>query len=214
MYRRCGFLRNVVESVSLSSSVATLRCASGSVPSVCGVIAISAAALACSHRRSAATTGAWATDTPQRDSSPIQTDSLVYHLRELPDRYDAYAIAVYTNRTSDSVYFARCTSDATEPITRLRRTGPDTTIGILGGIDWACVGGVPTGTVPPGGTLETRVWLGSSKSPHAVPPDRPEERVGRFRIEFRLCARFAADSDECDVLPREARQSNEFNVVF
>ncbi len=144
----------------------------------------------------------------------MQTDSLVYHLRELPDRFDAYAIAVYTNRTGDFVYFARCTPEATVPITRLRRTGPDSTVGILGGIDWACVGGVPTGTVPPGGTLETRVWLGSLKSPYAVPPDRAEQRIGRFRIEFRLCARAATDSDECQNVPREARQSNEFDVVF
>jgi hypothetical protein len=73
---------------------------------------------------------------------------------------------------------------------------------------------VPTGVVPPGGTLAARVWLGSLESPHAVPPIRPEERVGRFRIEFRLCAAPEADSDYCKLLPRAARESNEFEVRF
>ncbi|HEU4643851.1 MAG TPA: hypothetical protein VFS44_15485 [Gemmatimonadaceae bacterium] len=148
------------------------------------------------------------------DDSPIRTDSLVYHLRALPGTYDAYAVATYTNRTGAPVHFARCTRESTEPISRLRRSGADSTIGIAGGIDWACAGGVPTGVVRPGERLTARVWLGSLESPHSVPPIRPEERVGRFRIEFRLCAAPEADSDDCELLRRAARQSNEFDVHF
>lgn len=177
-------------------------------------LSISAAVLACASAREVPTAGPSGAQIVSRDDSPIQTDSLVYHLRTLPGKYDASAVATYTNRTGAPVHFARCTRDSTGPIHRLRRSGPDSTIGIAGGTDWACVGGVPTGVVPPGGRLTARVWLGSWESPHAVPSIRPEQRVGRFRIEFRLCTAPEADSDDCKLLPRAARQSNEFDVVF
>lgn len=177
-------------------------------------LGIGAAALACASARGVPTTNPSATRVATRDDSPIHTDSLVYHLRALPGEYDASAVATYTNRTGAPVHFARCTRESTEPISRLRRSGPDSTIGIAGGIDWACIGGVSTGVVPPGGRLTARVWLGSLESPHAVPPIRPGEGVGRFRIEFRLCAAPEADSDDCKLLPSTARRSNEFEVRF
>jgi hypothetical protein len=151
---------------------------------------------------------------PQRDASPVQTDSLQYHLRKVPGAYDAYATATYVNRTGGPVYFARCGSAATGPLFYLRRSGPDSTAAAFIGAVWACVGGVPTGTLAPGEALSVRVWLGSTESPNANPPIRPSERVGRFRVEFALCAAPAADSDYCVPVPQAQRQSNAFDVLF
>jgi hypothetical protein len=96
----------------------------------------------------------------------------------------------------------------------VRRTGEDSTARSFVLAVWACVGGVPTGRIPPGGSLSARVSLGSTDSPHAQPPIAPEERVGRYRIEFALCAQPAGDSDDCEALPQAARESNAFEVRF
>ena len=145
---------------------------------------------------------------------PIVTDATEYVLSRVPGGYDAEAEAVYTNTTGRTVYYQRCLHELEGPIHWIRRTGPDSAAAAWIGSAWGCVGGVPTGRVRPGQTLRARVWLGSTDSPHAQPPITPKERVGRFRIEFALCTRYAADSDDCDALPQAARESNDFVVRF
>lgn len=145
---------------------------------------------------------------------PVRTDAAVYLLEESADRFDAEAIATYTNRTGGSVYFRRCEAESTGPMYDVRRVGPDADRRSLVGAAWACVGGVPTGVVPPGDTLTTRVWLGSMKSPGATPPDQPEDRVGLFQIGLSLCKDHVRDSDRCEPLPDAARVSNYFEVKF
>jgi hypothetical protein len=149
---------------------------------------------------------------PQRDSSPIQTDATVYHLADKGDYYDGWAIATYVNRTSAPVYFARCLPSDSTPIYWLRRIGPNPATKTFLGFAWACVGSVPTGTLPVGDSLRVRVWLGSADSPNANPPITPDERSGTFRIDFALCLVFRADSDDCEPVPRTQRQSNAFEV--
>jgi hypothetical protein len=61
--------------------------------------------------------------------------------------------------------------------------------------------------------MTARVNLGSWDSPQAQPPITPEQRVGRFRIEFALCAEHT-DSDECEALPQTASESNAFELRF
>ena len=144
--------------------------------------------------------------------APISTDAPVYTLTKVSGGYDAEALAVYTNTTGRTVYFARCTSEARGPLFFVRRTGADSTAASFVGGIWACVGGVPTGRVRPGGSLSARVWLGSTDSPNARPPITMADRIGQFRIAFQLCAEPAADSDECVLLPAAARESNEFEL--
>ena len=145
---------------------------------------------------------------------PIVTDASVYTLEKVSGGYDAFAEAVYTNTTGRTVYYQQCMPGIQGPIYGLRRTGADSAATAFVGAVWACVGGVPTGRVRPGETLSTRVWLGSTDSPHARPPITPDQRVGRFRIEFALCTQYEADSDDCEALPQGARESNTFAVRF
>ena len=147
-------------------------------------------------------------------SPPISTDASLYSLAKVPGGYDAEAQAVYTNATGRTVYYRRCATESDGPMFLVRRTGPDSTAPSFVGGGWACVGGVPTGRVLPGGALSARVWLGSTDSPNARPPIDPAERIGRFRIEFALCTEHAADSDDCVPLPAAARESNAFEVQF
>ena len=143
---------------------------------------------------------------------PIVTDATTYTLTKVAGGYDALAQAVYTNTTGRMVYYQRCMPDLPGPIYGVRRTGPDSTARAFVGGVWACVGGVPTGRVRPGGTLSAEVWLGSTDSPNAQPPIAVGERVGQFRIEFALCAAYAESSDNCAPLPTAARESNAFEV--
>jgi hypothetical protein len=145
---------------------------------------------------------------------PVVTDAVVYTLAHEPGGYAATALATYTNTTGRPVYYQRCTRESPGAMYGVRRTGEDSTARSFVLAAWACVGGVPTGRIPPGGNLSARVSLGSTDSPHAQPPIAPEERVGRFRIEFALCAQPADDSDDCEALPQAARESNAFELRF
>jgi hypothetical protein len=145
---------------------------------------------------------------------PVVTDATIYTLAREDGGYAATALATYTNSTGRPVYYRRCTRESTGPLYGIRRTGEDSTARSFVLAVWACVGGVPTGRILPGGTLSARVSLGSTDSPQAQPPITPEQRVGHFRIEFALCARHADDSDDCEALPQAARESNAFELQF
>ncbi len=151
---------------------------------------------------------------PPGTPPPIVTNAVAYTLEREDGGYAAEALATYTNSTGRPVYYQCCTRESTGPIYGLRRTGADSTARSFLGGAWACVGGVPTGRVLPGGSLSARVSLGSTDSPQAQPPITPAERVGRFRIEFALCAQHVDDSDDCEALPQVARESNSFELRF
>ena len=148
------------------------------------------------------------------DASPVQTDSLVYHLRRTPSEYSAYVDAVYRNTTSDPVYFQRCAPESTAPMFGSRRTGPDSTRSFFTDWAWACVGGVPTGTLMPGDSVAVRVRFGSVDQPSMNPPLQPDELVGDFRVELYLCVRPETDSDHCVPAPQAQRSSNAFSVRY
>jgi hypothetical protein len=174
-----------------------------------GLAALAALLAACPaksvHRR--------ATEPSPSDRFPVTTDARVYHLKEFPNRFDAYAVATYKNRTGKTVHFARCKSDDRTPMYELRRVGDvgmHTTVGAI----WACVGGVPSGAIPAGGSASVRVWLGSAKSPHAQPPDNDQDRIGTFRILFALCQTRVNDSDHCVAVPEAERRSDAFDIRF
>lgn len=151
---------------------------------------------------------------PERDGSPINTDSLIYHLQRFPSEYRAFVTATYVNHTASAVYFARCNRQSTTPMFGLRRTGADSTRTLFVGWAWACVGGVPTGQILPGDSATVRVLLGSVDQPAMQPPLKPEDMVGLMRVDFLLCRKYAADSDDCDEMPQPARTSNAFLVTY
>jgi hypothetical protein len=151
---------------------------------------------------------------PVRDNSPIQTDSLVYHLERRPSEYRAYVTATFTNNTGSPVYFARCDGESQTPMFSVRRTGPDSTKALFSDFAWACVGGVPTGQIPPGAATTVRVPVGSVDQPSMQPPLKPEELVGLMRVNFLLCRSYSADSDDCDAMPTTERISNSFLVTY
>jgi len=151
---------------------------------------------------------------PPRDDSPVQTDSLLYHLKRLPSEYRAYVMATYTNRTQSSVYFARCNRQSTTPMFGVRRTGPDSSTSLFSDVAWACVGGVPTGVIAPGESVTIHAKVGSVDQPAMQPPLKPEDLVGLMRVEMRLCRKFSIDSDYCDPVPDAQRISNAFLVTY
>jgi len=151
---------------------------------------------------------------PVRDNSPVQTDSLVYHLERRPSEYRAYVTATFTNNTGSPVYFARCNGESQTPMFGIRRTGPDSTKALFSDFAWACVGGVPTGQIPPGGNTTVRVPVGSVDQPAMQPPLKPGELVGLMRVNFLLCRSYSADSDDCDAMPETERISNAFLVTY
>jgi hypothetical protein len=151
---------------------------------------------------------------PPWDSSPLQTDSLVYHLRRSPSEYSAYVTAVYRNMGIRPVYFARCNGTSTGPMFGLRRTGPDSTRRFFTDWAWACVGGVPTGTIQPGDSVVVRVRVGSVDQPAMQPPLQPGDLIGDLRIDLALCVRPSSDSDFCSAPPQNQRSSNAFNVRY
>jgi hypothetical protein len=151
---------------------------------------------------------------PVRDNSPVQTDSLVYHLERQRSEYRAYVTATFTNKTSSPVYFARCNADSQTPMFGIRRTGPDSTKVLFSDFAWACVGGVPTGRIPPGGQTTVRVPVGSVDQPAMQPPLKPEQLVGLMRVNLLLCRSYSADSDDCDAMPEMERVSNTFLVKY
>ena len=151
---------------------------------------------------------------PPRDNSPIQTDSVAYHLQRLPSEYRAYVTATFTNRSGSSVYFARCNEQSAGPMFGVRRTGPDSSARLFSDFAWACVGGVPAGEVPAAASVTVRVPVGSVDQHAMQPPLKPEELVGLMRVELSLCKRFTADSDDCDPLPQSQRSSNAFYVSY
>jgi hypothetical protein len=149
-----------------------------------------------------------------RDDSPVQTDAVVYTLRREPGAWRARVLATYRNTTGSPVFFARCMPNGTHPTFSLRRTGADSTRPLFVDWAWACVGGVPTGSIGPGGELTVRVLLGSLDQRQMQPPLQREWLIGRMRVELRLCQHFVADSDDCDLVPQAERQSNVFEVRF
>ena len=138
----------------------------------------------------------------------------MYHLRRESFAYRAYARITLRNRTAAPIHFARCMPGDTLPMFGLRRTGPDSTRSFFVDWAWACVGGVPTGELRPGDSLEVRVPLGSYDQPQMSPPLRPEELIGLLRAQFSLCRARVADSDYCDPVPQAEAQSNAFEVRY
>ena len=151
---------------------------------------------------------------PLRDNSPIQTDSLVYHLERRPSEYRAYATATFVNRTGSALYFMRCNRQSTTPMSNIRRTGADSTRAFFSDFAWACVGGVPAGQLLPGDSTTVRMPLGSMDQPAMQPPLKTEDLVGLMRIDFLLCSSYVADSDECHGMPQSQRTSNAFLVTY
>jgi hypothetical protein len=112
------------------------------------------------------------------------------------------------------VYFARCTGSDTLPIFYPRRTGADSTRRFFTDWAWACVGGVPTGTIAPGASVTVSVPFGSIDQPNMQPPLKPEDMIGEFRVVFLLCNAPVSDSDRCAAAPVQTEQSNAFSVHY
>jgi hypothetical protein len=155
-------------------------------------------------------------------TDPVQTDSLVYTLRDVQGGYDAWASATYRNQTGGTVFYKRCRgpdSNAAKnnptvagPMFGIGRAGPDSTRYNAVGWFWACPGPIPPGSIAPDEVVSVRVWLGSGDSPYANPPVTMANRTGTFRIYLMLCETFEQESDRCDLLPDEQRRSNVFEI--
>ena len=177
----------------------------------CTRVATALIALGCG---AASSTSLPINELPLRDNSPVQTDSLLYHLQRLPSEYRAFVVATYTNRTQSTVHFARCNRQSTIPMFGVRRTGADSSRNLFSDVAWACVGGVPTGAIAPGESVTIQAKLGTVDQPAMRPPLKPEDLVGLMRVELRLCRTFSSDSDYCVPVPDAQRISNAFLVTY
>lgn len=148
---------------------------------------------------------------PPRDDSPLQTDRLVYTLAQRGLVYEAWAVVTYTNSRNSSVYFPTGCRENRPTYHIVRPEGESIRASL--GLAWACVGGQPPMEIPPGTTRQDSVWLIGNASPHRNPPDDPRERVGLFRVRYRIYAN-VQDGREVDPLPEAERQSNIFLVQY
>lgn len=182
-----------------------------SVTTYAGVLAVVAALGACGAPSSSTAPtlrhGPW-------DGSPVQTDSLTYTLRRTASEYRAFVRATYHNTTGSPVYFARCSTQDSQPMFSIRRTGPDSTRSFFVDWGWGCVSGVPTGTLTAGDSVTVIAPFGSVDQPLMQPPLRPEELVGTFRIQLELCTKPLANSDYCEAAPWQSGISNAFTVRY
>ncbi len=151
---------------------------------------------------------------PDRDNSPVQTDATSYKFKNRDGEYRVYVMATYQNTGVSSVSFKRCMPGDTLPMFDLARTGPDSMRTFFTDWAWACVGGVPTGVIAPGRSVTVKVPFGSFPQPNMQPPLQLKWLEGTFRIYLSLCRTAVSDSDYCELLPREERQSNAFLVHF
>ena len=154
------------------------------------------------------------TDIVVRDTSPVQTDATSYQLVRGQGEYRAYVNATYRNDGPGPVYYPSCSGKSNGPMFGLVRTGPDSTAMLFTDFAFACVGGVPTGTIAVGQSVTVRVPLGSTDQLNMQPPLRPEHLVGLARVVLNLCGNYTADSDYCTPLPRAKRQSNAFLIHY
>ena len=151
---------------------------------------------------------------PEWDDSPLRTDSLVYHLSKTNWAYDATASVTYTNTRNSPVYFERCMPDSSGPVYQLQRAVDRDLESVVGEGAWACGGGVPTGVVEPGQTLEFQVWVGSSLSPYANPSILHEERIGLYLIMLILFDHPTTNDSNDRPLSDDERRSNVFEIKF
>ena len=93
------------------------------------------------------------------------------------------------------------------------RTRPDSLRPYMQDIAWACVGGIPMGTIANGDSVVIRVPVGSADQPRMQPPLQAADLIGLLRVNFLLC-KAAAHSDACQALPPSQRQSNAFLVRY
>jgi hypothetical protein len=189
---------------SLEESVVRRRIANQEVMTVAIVVALLSSA--CGAARIA--------DPSVVRGEPIRTDAVEYHLIRMPGEYRTYVTATYTNRTSQPVYFARCTPADARPMFSVRRTGADSTRTFFTDWAWACVGGVPTGKIDPGASVAVRVPFGSVDQPAMQPPLKAGDLAGTFRIVLSLCRDFVSDSDACAPVGDAERISNAFVVSY
>jgi hypothetical protein len=157
-------------------------------------------------------TGCESATSPPINVDQVRTDSLTYHLERVAGGYGAVAMVTYTNSGPDPVFFARCGPSSTSPTYSVVRSKNPTLWSVVGHV-WGCPGGVPTGRLDPGETLNIEVWLGSADSPRANPPVLMEHRVGTFRIHLDLCGAHEAESTDCTLLSEDALASNEFEIL-
>ena len=147
---------------------------------------------------------------PPRGNEPVQMDATAYRLHFDDGLYEAGGVARYTNTGTTDIHYKRCRGDSDGPMYGIRRESEGRS---FIGHAWLCVGGVPTGRIGPGETIEVPVWLGSTESPNASPPILMEHRTGFFRVVLELCEEAVDDSDDCTLLPEHERWSNLFEVL-
>lgn len=152
---------------------------------------------------------------PERDNSPLQTDSVSYTLVRKQYEYSAVVTGTFRNTTAAPIYFQRCMPRDSTPIFYIGRTGRDSTRRFFVDWAWACVGGVPTGILQPGQSLTIKARVGSTDQPTMQPRLQREDLVGLLRIRLALCARFLQDSDYCEPMPDpNYGRSNAFLVHY
>jgi len=155
------------------------------------------------------------TPPPVRADEPVQTDSLVYSatVRSTTRAYTEYGFTVvarYTNRTAAPVYVANCFPQDSTPVYLVVMA--DTSAARTGGTAyarlWGCVGHDHQPEVLPGATRVDTLRL---RGPNVL--DASLVPVGAFSGRMRIVYWLRGCRGEgCPLLPREASQSNAFDV--
>jgi hypothetical protein len=150
---------------------------------------------------------------PERTGEPIQTDSLVYHARQLSGNgtYSTYGfrlISTFRNTTADTVYLQRCYPDSTGPTFGLPLIDPPGQESAYSGF-WACVGHNNHIPVPPFGVRRDTLQI---SGPFGWTQDGKPLGVfeGNFRLAFRVMT--CRQQTQACVAPAESGLSNSFQI--
>ena len=153
---------------------------------------------------------------PVRGDEPIQTDQLTYFAevdRRDPRRpsYSFHVHVTVRNRSTSTIYLARCSPSDRTPIYRLQRESQGDSLDTAYNRAWACTGHDQPIVLPP---VEARfmilhfqgpnLWEGRTGEPHGVPTG-----IHRLYFEAGTCPEVFS----CR-LPEDAVHSNAFSVLL
>jgi hypothetical protein len=153
----------------------------------------------------------------QASSAELRTDTTIY-VWHGTGAYTVRVVATLTNRGAAALYLAECSPGFAPPTYGVVRAAPDTGKMFIfaESAGRACLD--PARAIPlnPGASRQDTLILSSTASPNASPPIGEHERVGLFRLIYRLYSRKQADGtiDAGSLLTSTDSQSNPFQITF
>lgn len=135
----------------------------------------------------------------------LVTSSDRYEIRRSGDALVTTIPITFYNETGDQVYINRCKTPSS-PVLEKKIDGAWTSV--YANIDLLCLG-EPV-VIEDGNSLDYDFQIRGSTRPHAAPKLDVDRVDGTYRVTWRIYTQKNEDEPATDLLPLEARASNEF----